>query len=56
MDAAGIDAADITGFGWRRPGLCRDHNDALLAAAAAAGGRLLPFATVKPDRPGQRRS
>lgn len=41
MDEAGIDAALIVGFAWRDPDLCREHNDALLAAAAATGGRLL---------------
>lgn len=46
MDQAGIGAAVIAGFAWRDPGLCRDHNDALLAAAAASGGRLLPFVGV----------
>lgn len=46
MGAAGVDAAVILGFGWRDPALCRDHNDALLHAAAASHGRLLPFATV----------
>jgi predicted TIM-barrel fold metal-dependent hydrolase len=53
MAAAGIAAAVICGFTWRDPGLCRDHNDALLAAAAAAPGRLLPFVAVSPaDRDG----
>ncbi len=46
MDGAGIDAAAICGFAWTDPALCRDHNDALLAAARAAPGRLLPFAAV----------
>ena len=46
MDAAGVHAAVIAGFAWRDPALCREHNDALLAAAAASGGRLLPFVTV----------
>ena len=51
MDAAGVDAADIAGFGWRDAGRCRDHNDALLAAAAASAGRLLPFVTVSLSDP-----
>lgn len=46
MDAAGIDAAVIAGFAWRDPALGHEHNDALLDAAAASGGRLLPFITV----------
>lgn len=46
MQADAVDAAVITGFAWRDGGLCHDHNDALLAAAAASGGRLLPFISV----------
>ena len=46
MDTAGVARAVITGFGWRDPTLCREHNDDLLASAAASGGRLHPFATV----------
>lgn len=51
MDRAGVDAAIVAGFAWRDPALCRTHNDALLAAAAASGGRLLPFVTVSLAEP-----
>ena len=53
MDAAGVQAAVTAGFGWRDPGLCREHNDALLAAAAEAQGRLLPFVTVSLGEPAE---
>lgn len=46
MDGAGVHAAITCGFAWRDPSLCREHNDMLLVAAAASGGRLLPFVGV----------
>jgi predicted TIM-barrel fold metal-dependent hydrolase len=46
MGEAGVEAAVVCGFAWRDPALCREHNDALLEAAAASGGRLLPFLGV----------
>lgn len=42
----GFDHAVALGFAWSDPELCRRHNDALLAAAAESGGRLVPFCTV----------
>ena len=46
MERAGIERSVILGFAWQAPALCREHNDYLLGAAAANGGRLLPFCTL----------
>ena len=46
MDAAGIDRAVAAGFAWRSPERCAAHASDLLDAAAASGGRLLPFLPV----------
>ncbi len=46
MDASGVRAAVAAGFAWEDAGLCRAHNDALIAAARASAGRLLPFVAV----------
>jgi uncharacterized protein len=48
IDANGIDAAVICGFGWDDPGLCREHNDVILSAASAHPERLLPAISVTP--------
>ncbi len=48
MDAAGIDVSVACGFGWADAELCRMHSDYLLEAAAASGGRIIPFCTVQP--------
>ena len=56
MDAAGVDRAVAAGFAWRSPERCEAHASDLLDAAAASGGRLLPFVPVptafliEPDR------
>lgn len=55
MDGAGIDRAVVCGFAWADPALCREHNDALLAASARYPGRLLPFAAVSLTDPAQAR-
>ena len=46
MDAAGVDRAVAAGFAWRSPERCEAHASHLLEAAAASGGRLLPFLPV----------
>lgn len=46
MDTAGVDVSVVAGFAWRDPARCRQHNEYLLRAAAASGGRLLPFCTL----------
>lgn len=48
MDANGVDAAVICGFGWGDPGLCRDHNDVILSAATAHPARLIPSISITP--------
>lgn len=61
MDAAGVERAVAVGFAWRSPERCAAHAADLLDAAAAAGGRLLPFVPVpttfllEPDRAPQAR-
>lgn len=49
MDRAGVDVSVIVGFAWQDPDLCAGHNDYLLEAARASGGRLVPFVTVNPS-------
>lgn len=48
MASGGIDVSVALGFAWRDHELCVQHNDYLLAAAAASEGRILPFCTVNP--------
>jgi predicted TIM-barrel fold metal-dependent hydrolase len=43
MDAAGIDVSVALGFAWADPETCRLHNDYILEAAAASGGRIVAF-------------
>ena len=43
MDAAGVDVSVACGFWWRDPGLAEEHSAYLLDAAAASGGRIVPF-------------
>ena len=52
MDAAGVAQAVACGWPWADPGLCREHNDYLAAAASASGGRLAWLGTVAPASPG----
>ncbi|OGO50269.1 MAG: hypothetical protein A2148_06405 [Chloroflexi bacterium RBG_16_68_14] len=54
MDAAGVDRAVACGFAWGDAGLCRQHNDYLLEAAARSGGRVIAFCTVQPSDEGAR--
>jgi uncharacterized protein len=51
MDVAGVTCAIACGWPWADPGLCREHNDYLVAAARASGGRLLWLGTVAPASP-----
>jgi uncharacterized protein len=44
--SAGVDLVAIAGFAWRDPGRCRDHNDYLMQAANASGGRALAFCNL----------
>ncbi|MCC6235984.1 MAG: amidohydrolase family protein [Dehalococcoidia bacterium] len=46
MDRAGVDASVICGFWWRSPDHAEEHAAYLLDAAAASGGRLIPFVPV----------
>ena len=48
MDAAGIAQSVLCGFPWRDPGLCREHNDSMAAAARASRGRLAWLGIVSP--------
>jgi predicted TIM-barrel fold metal-dependent hydrolase len=48
MDEAGVDVSVIVGFAWGEIDLCRQTNDYILEAAAASGGRLVPFCCVQP--------
>jgi predicted TIM-barrel fold metal-dependent hydrolase len=43
MDAAGVDASVALGFAWSDPGVCAEHNDYLMEAAARAVGRIHAF-------------
>jgi predicted TIM-barrel fold metal-dependent hydrolase len=52
MDAAGVTQAVMCGWPWSDPGLCREHNDYMAAAARASGGRLVWLGTVAPASPG----
>lgn len=46
MARAQVDVAVISGFWWREPDLAEEHAAYLLDAAAAAGGRLIPYVPV----------
>jgi len=48
MDQAGIDVSVVLNFAWQDAGLCRRTNDYILEAAAASGGRLIPFCLFAP--------
>jgi predicted TIM-barrel fold metal-dependent hydrolase len=54
VERNGFDHAIALGFAWSNPDLCRRHNDALLAAAAESGGRIVPFCTVDLAGPADR--
>lgn len=49
MDEAEVDVSVALGFAWREHEDCAQHNDYLLEAAAASGGRIVPFCTVNPQ-------
>lgn len=46
MDRAGVDVSVICGFWWQSPDHAEEHAAYLLDAAAASGGRLIPFVPV----------
>jgi predicted TIM-barrel fold metal-dependent hydrolase len=46
MERARVDVSVICGFWWRDPDLAEEHAAYLLDAAAASGGRLIPFVPV----------
>ncbi|MBI1885219.1 MAG: amidohydrolase [Chloroflexi bacterium] len=48
MEEADVDSSVACGFAWRDPELCHRHNDYLLEAAAASGGRLIAYCTLSP--------
>jgi uncharacterized protein len=48
MDSAGVTSAIVCGWPWLDPGLCREHNDYLAAAAKASNGRLAWLGIVAP--------
>jgi hypothetical protein len=52
MDEASVKVSVTLGFAWQDQGVCRMHNDFLLAAAARSEGRIVPFITVNPGAPG----
>ncbi|MCJ7492217.1 MAG: amidohydrolase, partial [Dehalococcoidia bacterium] len=43
MDETRIDVSVVLNFAWQDSKLCRRTNDYILEAAAASGGRLIPF-------------
>jgi hypothetical protein len=51
MERAGVDASVICGFWWREPDLAEEHAAYLLDAAAASGGRLIPYVPVAEGGP-----
>jgi uncharacterized protein len=51
MKEAGIDATVVQAFGWADDGLCREHNDYLLDAAAKSQGRIVAFCAVQAANP-----
>lgn len=52
MDEAGIAHSIVCGWPWRDLGLCREHNDFMAEAAAAAAGRISWLAIVPPHERG----
>jgi hypothetical protein len=46
MEEAGVDVSVVLGFAWADVETCRLHNDYLLAAAEASGGRIQAFTTL----------
>jgi predicted TIM-barrel fold metal-dependent hydrolase len=46
VERNGFAHAIALGFAWASPERCSQHNDALLAAAAQSGGRIVPFCTA----------
>ena len=48
MDGAGVALAIVCGWPWLDPGLCREHNDYLAAAARASNGRVAWLGIVAP--------
>jgi len=53
MDDEQIDYAVVAGVTWTDLDRCREHNDALLAAAVASGGRIVPFCGIPAAAPEQ---
>ncbi|MSP22292.1 MAG: amidohydrolase [Dehalococcoidia bacterium] len=51
MEHAGVDVSVICGFWWRQPDLAEEHSAYLLDAAAASGGRLIPYVPVAETGP-----
>ena len=49
MDEAGVDVSVVLNFAWQDTDLCRRTNDYILEAAAAGGGRLVPFCLFAPN-------
>jgi predicted TIM-barrel fold metal-dependent hydrolase len=48
MEQAYVDVSVVLGFAWSDLDHCRRHNDYILEAAEASGGRLLPFCITQP--------
>ena len=48
MDADGIDASVVLGYGWCDKDVARESNDYLLEAASRFPGRIIPFCSVHP--------
>lgn len=48
MDADGIDASVVLGYGWCDKDVARESNDYLLEAARQFPGRIIPFCSVHP--------
>jgi predicted TIM-barrel fold metal-dependent hydrolase len=46
MDGAGVDSSVVCGFPWKRPDLCRLHNQYLLDAVSRYPGRLIAFLSL----------
>lgn len=56
LDLGGIDRAVVAGFAFSLEQDLTEQNEAMLADAARAGGRLIPLATLNPARNGWERS
>ncbi|MBM4285077.1 MAG: amidohydrolase [Deltaproteobacteria bacterium] len=52
---AGVEAAVVLGFPWRREGLWRRHHEVLIEAGRRFADRLIPFCAVNPLEPGAAR-